>query len=831
VRLRSPSRCFPRLVSALLLLNAVCWNLPGWAGVENDSSLACAPGMECDHDAHITTGSPDGAYYKIGCALARFMRVEHGANIGVWKSNGSIQNLSRVETGTTAVLGFVQSDVVDHRHGRGPYDSLKFKVVGTVHHEPLHVLVRRRLQFSSIDQFRGNRVAVGADSSGTQFTAYTILGVFGISPSQIEAYSGNYDSIGTWLSGGVIDAAFVVNADVPDTIRSALQHNEADVMQFRTADLVKMAARSPRLYALREATDPKRGREYRTISVTSVLIGNDNVAPDLAGSLAETLLDGALSTGKEHSYRRYVGNDSIDWVREPFRLFGRLPSKGVFSPEAIEAYKRNPRGKAGPFYVHPYKYSFLHTLWRGRFSIGLLLFNCVLVVGSWSASRRKQSYANRFVLGLFVLSALLLVLVSIPFSGLYFAESRVGNPDISGNGRGLMKMVQFIAGSGDVAVITREGRFIRYVAFLLASLVGVGAIGRSGVVWAKQRLQEVLKVVPKAISDHVIICNWTTHTSRVIDELRSDVLLRQRPILIFADERKNHPEVEACLRKHAKVYFVPGVPFRPKAFDNEELHVDKAEKVVILARDCHDYREPIRIFWQLMNRLESRRGRGNRQFPEKPRSRLPLVVGGLMRPLDLLLRARQEQEPGTARPRNLKTKQGGWENRSYKDPDCRLREVIVELLESSDGVRESLHEHGRDNGVFVEVLSVGELAPLRLAQAVANPVSSAFVREVLTATKNSNEVYALAFSRKYVEYLERTLDDWSFQSFAATVARDCGRRKGTLRSSKDGSIVVIGVSVAGDNESGWAVERWSISSIQPHWSSRSYERKRALLER
>jgi TRAP transporter TAXI family solute receptor len=160
----------------------------------------------------IATGQEGGTYFATGKALGLALSKEVNRTIEVIETEGSVENVEGVNN-LDFDLGIVQADFLDFNYGRKNYD--KFKVVGAMYHEPVFVLVRRKLQLSSIGELRGNSVAIGLEKSGTQHTSQTLLGIFGISLDEADRYAEDYGATAKLFGRGKVDAAFIVSAWIP----------------------------------------------------------------------------------------------------------------------------------------------------------------------------------------------------------------------------------------------------------------------------------------------------------------------------------------------------------------------------------------------------------------------------------------------------------------------------------------------------------------------------------------------------------------------------------------------------------------------------------------
>jgi TRAP transporter TAXI family solute receptor len=158
----------------------------------------------------IITGSEKGTYYQFGLNLKSLVK-QHGINVTVATSKGSVENIFAVYQRPATQLGIVQSDVLAFV-ARVETDPVlkriakKIKMVFPLYNEEIHVLGRKNI--SDFDDLAGKRVAVGREGSGTYLTARLLFKVAEVEPRQM-VYIDTDEALAE-LKAGRIDAMFYV---------------------------------------------------------------------------------------------------------------------------------------------------------------------------------------------------------------------------------------------------------------------------------------------------------------------------------------------------------------------------------------------------------------------------------------------------------------------------------------------------------------------------------------------------------------------------------------------------------------------------------------------
>jgi TRAP transporter TAXI family solute receptor len=133
----------------------------------------------------MVTGSATGTYIKIGQDIAK---IADKANIKiiVKESEGSLDNIRRINSNENAALGIVQSDVLGYL-GRHQNAALRrfvapLRVVFPLYHEEVHLFAQKNI--ASVADLEGKRVITGSDGSGNFLTAQNILGIMNVTPEE-----------------------------------------------------------------------------------------------------------------------------------------------------------------------------------------------------------------------------------------------------------------------------------------------------------------------------------------------------------------------------------------------------------------------------------------------------------------------------------------------------------------------------------------------------------------------------------------------------------------------------------------------------------------------
>lgn len=192
----------------------------------------------------IATGSREGAYFRYASMYAELLKSE-GIELELRETAGTVENLKLLADETSDVsLAFVQTGIAEP----GKIDSLQS--LCSLYREPLWIFYRGSQVVDRLTQFKGLRVAIGAEGSGTRGIALQLLHANGVNDSEAELHNIGGNAAAEALERNEIDAAFfVAGLDaqyVQRLIRSKdvrlveLNQIEAYVRQFRFLSTVTL---------------------------------------------------------------------------------------------------------------------------------------------------------------------------------------------------------------------------------------------------------------------------------------------------------------------------------------------------------------------------------------------------------------------------------------------------------------------------------------------------------------------------------------------------------------------------------------------------------------
>lgn len=232
----------------------------------------------------ISTGGEAGAYFAFGKRYADVLK-RSGVTLEVRPSAGSIENIKRLKDANSGIAAALLQG------GIGNSQELPDVVsIGRVFQEPLWVFYRGATA-ERLSDFKGKRIAVGTEGSGTRVLAEALL-----TASQIGATSATLLPISGQaavdaLKKGEADAIFLALAPQAPIIQTLVRDIDVRLMNFAQADAyTKVFPYLARLTLPQGVFDLERNipeRDVALIAPQAAIVVRNDLHPAVVALLAE----------------------------------------------------------------------------------------------------------------------------------------------------------------------------------------------------------------------------------------------------------------------------------------------------------------------------------------------------------------------------------------------------------------------------------------------------------------------------------------------------------------------------------------------------------------
>jgi len=196
----------------------------------------------------LGTGGSSGAYFAIGSLISQKLNQENLKS----PDNSELVFLNQRSSGSVANVydldnqmingGLVQADVLDLAfHSKSPFQGLKhakdLRVVGTLYHESVHLVVRASSDINNITDLAGKRVAVDELGSGTQIDVDLILLAHEMTRDDIQAVFVKPQNAMDRMRREMLDAFFVVAGYPVSGVKELVDEGIGRVVSFNRENL------------------------------------------------------------------------------------------------------------------------------------------------------------------------------------------------------------------------------------------------------------------------------------------------------------------------------------------------------------------------------------------------------------------------------------------------------------------------------------------------------------------------------------------------------------------------------------------------------------------
>ena len=251
----------------------------------------------------FTTGGDQGTYYGFGSVLAGQVSSSTDTTVTAITSGGSQANIESMSVGD-AQLGFTQSDVMSYAYtGTNLFEEAVegFSTVAAMYMEQVQIITLNP-DIKSVADLEGKIVSIGALGSGVYFNAIDILGVYGLSESDIEpVYQSFGDSVES-LQDGKIDAAFVVAGAPTNAVTSLATTNDVYLVSLDAAHIAVLIEVSPYYAEATIAADVYGTPEdATTVAIAAVIIAADTVSEDAIYAMTSTIFENLGEISEQHA--------------------------------------------------------------------------------------------------------------------------------------------------------------------------------------------------------------------------------------------------------------------------------------------------------------------------------------------------------------------------------------------------------------------------------------------------------------------------------------------------------------------------------------------------
>ncbi|MFX1298288.1 MAG: TAXI family TRAP transporter solute-binding subunit [Promethearchaeota archaeon] len=520
----------------------------------------------------LATGSEKGVYYALGQDIAEVAK-KSGLKINVLSSQGSQENLFWLLE-DKAQLCLAQSDTVYNAYNG--FDQFKEKItniqaIASLYTEAVHILVRNPLYIRNIENFKGKRISIGPEGSGTESNALAILEAVGITSNEIQLLHLSFEDSIKAISENKVDIVFFTSGYPSDVVKIIMQNKSAYFFEPNPKILRRLIDTQPFFVVttIPPGTYTNQNEEITTIGVSALLVGRNDLDNHLIYTITKLIFSDNTLIINYHKKGLDITLDSV--------------FKGITIPVnngAVQFYNEK-----GIYRKELYRKIIINYVLPAL----MVLFLFIAVI---NLKKIKFFFKKREIARVLVALTLIWALGSIT---LYFSEHKINeNYDNLPLAfwSGLINWINF----GAREPFTYTGR----ITAITMVIIGVGGItwftGTLASIFIHKKLMGGKRMIEK-LKNHYVIINWNDKGHGIIKQLQNPDLER-KPILVVTDQKESPISLEyeyedvlhiggsinEALLKKAKVHYAYSVTVLANDLNNPDASDAKTILIILAIR-------------------------------------------------------------------------------------------------------------------------------------------------------------------------------------------------------------------------------------------------------
>jgi uncharacterized protein len=269
------------------------------AGVAGAGLAISMAGGAMAQQISLATGGVAGVYFPLGGAMAEAWSAEiDGLTVTAESTGASVVNVRLIQGGE-AEIAMVQNDIGYYAfHGDEMFegDALGSNLgMAMLYPEVIQIVTLADRDISTVEDLRGQRVAVGAPGSGTEANARQILAVHDITYDDITEHFLPFGEAVDALRDGSIDAAFLT-AGIPTAAVIDLDAtHDLALVSVSAERAAELAEQYPfyTAFTIPGDTYSDLDADVETVTVQAMLVVSADLEAELVESMLTVLFDDA----------------------------------------------------------------------------------------------------------------------------------------------------------------------------------------------------------------------------------------------------------------------------------------------------------------------------------------------------------------------------------------------------------------------------------------------------------------------------------------------------------------------------------------------------------
>ena len=212
-----------------------------------------------------------------------------GLKVELRETAGAVENIALLQNPKSGVdIGFVTGGVSDA--SRAP-DLLS---LGTIFIQPFWIFYVAEENYTSFEQLKGKRIAVGPPGSGTQFSAEAVLGKAGVNSTTATMTPDAGNDAAAALAAGTVDVVWIIGAPRVSAVQTLLRNPKVKLLSMPMADaFTRMMPELVKITLPQGSIDIEKAippQDVTLLATTTKVVVRNDFHPELVYPLLQTMI-------------------------------------------------------------------------------------------------------------------------------------------------------------------------------------------------------------------------------------------------------------------------------------------------------------------------------------------------------------------------------------------------------------------------------------------------------------------------------------------------------------------------------------------------------------
>jgi TRAP transporter TAXI family solute receptor len=261
---------------------------------------------------NIGTGGTAGTYYPLGGAMAEILKANiPGVNATAESTGASSANINMLNQGEIE-LALVQNDVsyyadlgIELFEEQGKIEGLR--AIATLYPEVCQIITTKNTGITSVADFAGKKIAVGAAGSGVEANARQILAAYGLSYEDIKPQYLSFAEAAAGLKDGNIDAGFITAGTPTSAVLDLSAQNQVVLISIDDAIADQLVEEYPFYTKVLIPADVyNTDADIQTLAVKAMLATTDKMSEEMAYNITKAIFENLDKLAAAHTAGKSV---------------------------------------------------------------------------------------------------------------------------------------------------------------------------------------------------------------------------------------------------------------------------------------------------------------------------------------------------------------------------------------------------------------------------------------------------------------------------------------------------------------------------------------------